>query len=43
VDYIPDDAVLVYSCERIIVGQERKSLKRFYNFKGESLPVTILP
>jgi hypothetical protein len=43
VDYVPDDAIPVYSCERIIVGQERRSLKRFYNLKGQSLPVTIIP
>jgi len=40
VEYPPQTSSLVHACALIEVYQERKSIKRYYILKGESLPVT---
>jgi hypothetical protein len=43
VHYAPTTSYNIHACELIEVYQERKSIKRYYIIKGESLPVTITP
>jgi hypothetical protein len=43
VDYAPPTSYNIHACELIEVYQERKSIKRYYIIKDESLPVTIVP
>jgi hypothetical protein len=43
IDYLPPTSYNIHACELIEVYQERKSIKRYYIIKGESLPVIQIP
>jgi hypothetical protein len=43
VHYAPPSSYNIHPCDLIEVYQERKSIKRYYIVKAESLPVTIIP
>jgi len=40
IEYPPPTSYYVHACDLIEVYQERKSIKRYYIIKGESLPIT---